>query len=445
MVYGASTVASRNYAGFEFLRSGAECATGWGFAAYHCNPYNDFDGMHMDWCVLLPGADGPIPTIYWELCREGVDDCRYVATLQERIARAGRDNAAAARARAVLRPLLDPDAAPMREPLAFHRHRWQLAREVLNLSERTDLTSSLSFTPAVSTSPMRDVLEDNVIENPSFENEPQADGLPGWPYPFEDAFSETTGKPTGAISVTDEIAQDGRCSLKWDFAKSEGKGSKYGRHSYLIINVQVAKEQIPGLRGRRVRAGMWVRLGGGTLAPGFNLRMFGTRDGKYGYLDGMAYQGGIEDPAVWNRYESEGVILPETEKMDIHISCRIPDDPEARDMSVFYLDAISVRPLTPVPVTIGSPLDEVYVGEPIRWRVSTAEPAEQLTVSLLKGGAVLGEHEVRETTEPQGGGFPTGKLAPGVYRLQATARRKETAEPHTAWREIIVAPDPFAW
>ncbi|MBT4814420.1 MAG: hypothetical protein HON70_01910, partial [Lentisphaerae bacterium] len=38
IVYGASTVSSRNYTGFEFLRSGAECATGWGFASYHANP-----------------------------------------------------------------------------------------------------------------------------------------------------------------------------------------------------------------------------------------------------------------------------------------------------------------------------------------------------------------------------------------------------------------------
>ena len=88
MFYGHSTFASRGLAGFQFLRSGAEVATAWGFAATNANPYNDFDGGHKDWNVVFPGVDGPTPTIYWELCREGIDDCRYVATLRQEIERA---------------------------------------------------------------------------------------------------------------------------------------------------------------------------------------------------------------------------------------------------------------------------------------------------------------------------------------------------------------------
>ena len=440
--YGSSTVLSRNYTGFQFLRSGAECATGWGFAAYHHNPYNDFDGTHRDWCVLLPGADGPIPTIYWELCREGIDDCRYVATLKELIAQAGE---AAARARAVLRPLLDPEATPISQPAAFHRYRWQLAREILDLSGRRDLAPTLSFTPVVSASVMKETPEENVIENPSFEKEPQADGLPGWPYPFEDAYSKTTGKPVGAISVTDEIAHDGRQSLKWDFARSEGKGSKYGSRRYLIINVQVAEGLVPRLRGRRVRTGMWVRIGGGTLAPGFSLRMFGTRDGKSGFLDNIAYKGGIEDMAVWNRYETEGVILPETEKIDIHLYAVIPEDPQVRNESAFYIDEVSLRPLTPVPVKIESPLNEVYVGEPIQWQVSTFEPAQRVTVSLSRKSDVLRQWEREHVDRQCEGAFPTDSLTPGVYRLHASAETKEGAKPQVAWRDVVVAPDPFTW
>ena len=87
MFYGHSTTGSRNMTGFEFLRSGAEVATAWGFDCTKDNPYNDFDGGHKDWNVVFPGVDKLTPTIYWELCREGVDDCRYVATLQEQIAR----------------------------------------------------------------------------------------------------------------------------------------------------------------------------------------------------------------------------------------------------------------------------------------------------------------------------------------------------------------------
>jgi hypothetical protein len=85
MFYGHSTLASRSLTGFEFLRSGAEVATAWGFDSTTANPYNDFDGGHRDWNVMFPGVEAPTPTIYWELCREGVDDCRYVATLQRQI------------------------------------------------------------------------------------------------------------------------------------------------------------------------------------------------------------------------------------------------------------------------------------------------------------------------------------------------------------------------
>ena len=60
----------------------------WGFAATQANPHNDFDGGHKDWNVIFPGVDRPTPTIYWELCREGVDDCRYLATLQQQIRQA---------------------------------------------------------------------------------------------------------------------------------------------------------------------------------------------------------------------------------------------------------------------------------------------------------------------------------------------------------------------
>jgi hypothetical protein len=440
IMYGSSTVLSRNYTGFEFLRSGAECATGWGFTSYHANPYNDLDGRHRDWSVVLPGADGPIPTIYWELCREGVDDARYVATLQSRISRLGElDPQAVARAQAVLKPLLDSQAEPLTEPGAFHRHRWQLAREILNLTGTTDLAPPLAFIPTVSASQLKAKIQANVIENPSFENEPQPDGLPGWPYPHDDPYTKLTGKPTGAISVSDELAHDGNRSLKWDFRKSAGKGSKYGNSSYLIINVQVAKEVTQSLRGKRVQIGMWVRLGGGNKrAPGMKLRMFGTRDGKYGYLSGVECRGGIEDAAVWNRYEAEGFILPGTEKLDIHIFSRIPKDPKIRDETVFYLDEISLRPFTPVPVTLTSPLDEVYTGEPLTWHVSVAEQ-QPVTVALLRGAKVLQQDAVAGAPEPQDGHFPTEKLAPGVYRLRATAQGK------TAWRDVIVATDPFAW
>ena len=108
MFYGHNTIGSRNMTGFEFMRSGAEVATAWGFDATMGNPNNDFDGGHRDWNVVYPGVDRLTPTIYWELCREGVDDCRYVATLQNeiRVARALGMGDLARKAEEVLAPLI---------------------------------------------------------------------------------------------------------------------------------------------------------------------------------------------------------------------------------------------------------------------------------------------------------------------------------------------------
>jgi hypothetical protein len=96
MFYGHSTLVSRGMAGFEFLRSGAEVGAAWGFASTNAKTYNDYEGCHKDWNVIFPGVDGPTPTIYWELCREG-GRCRYVATRSKRSAKPNEGKTEAAR------------------------------------------------------------------------------------------------------------------------------------------------------------------------------------------------------------------------------------------------------------------------------------------------------------------------------------------------------------
>ena len=169
MFYAHTTTGSRNMAGFEFLRSGAEVATAWGFAATNANPYNDFDGGHKDWNVIFPGVDRPTPTIYWELCREGVDDCRYVATLQQQIRQAKErgTNEAAQRAQNVLNPLLAADAEGMENPAAFGRFRWRIAREILAL--QGDHNLALPFAAVADNPPSPIKLGPNLVANPSFE------------------------------------------------------------------------------------------------------------------------------------------------------------------------------------------------------------------------------------------------------------------------------------
>jgi hypothetical protein len=481
MFYGHSTLASRSLAGFEFLRSGAEVATAWGFDATQANPYNDFDGGHKDWNVIFPGVDAPTPTIYWELCREGVDDCRYVATLEQLIRQAAErgKTQAARRAECVLEPLLDPDAPPIDHPLAFGRYRWRIAREILTLLG--DHEQALSFPAAVKNTAGPEKAGPNVVADPSFESlfencpfgrarrrcradsgacppetahrddspylfqtgseaGPQADGFPIPAYQIADAYSIPEKKPVGALSVTDEVAHSGRYSLKWDFSKAAGKGSVYAGKRYLIVNVQVPQEAARQVRGKRVGVGYWFRLGGGAAVPGMTLREFGSRE----YLDGISYRGGVDDPAVWNHFEAEGRLPDNFENLDIHISCPVPDEPGLAEKSVFFLDDVSLQAIEEPPLVVATPLDEYYRGETIRWTVATAASAGQVRVQLLSLGRLIAGQTGPVATGPLHGTFETGRLRAGIYTVRATLGPPGQAST-TAERQIILAPYPFDW
>ena len=441
--YGESPLSSRGRTGFEFLRSCADTATAWGFVATAANPHNDFDGGHEDWNVMFPGVGRPTPTIYWELCREGVDDCRYVATLQEqaRLARQAGRQADADRAETVLAPLLDPDATPIANPEAYGRCRWALAREILRLTG-SGLVEQLSFTPVAAASRRAAAYEPNVIANPSFEDGPKEHGLPGWPYPFTDPFTTAEKGPRGAIVVTDEAAHTGKYSLKWDFdkVKHEG-GSSWGGHRWLIINVQIAKEPAKKLAGKRVKVGMWVRVTRGTLAPGFRLRQF--RKGKY--VDGIPYNGGISDPTVWNHFEAEGLLQHGIDNLDIHTPVRIPKDPEVCAGSCFYIDDVYVQAYRPDPVAIAIPLDEYRTGEEIPWRVDTFEEGQRVTVSVVRDGETVRTRGVAAQGRSVTGSIPTAGLAPGLYTIRASLQPKAGGKSEQGWQQVIVAPDPFRW
>ena len=438
--YGRNTIASRGNMGFEFLRSGAEAATAWGFAATNANPYNDFDGGHKDWNVIFPGVDGPTPTIYWELCREGVDDCRYVATLQQQIRQASERGKMdqAQRAERVLEPLLDPDARPIDNPLTFRRYRWRIAREILGLLG--DREATLSFPAVAGNQASPDKAGPNAIGNPSFEDGPQADGFPGGGYHIADPYSKLEEKPVGALRVTDDEAHTGRYGLKWDFSKAAGKGSLYEGNHYLIVNVQVPEEAARNLRGRRVKVGYWFRLGGGALVPGMSLREFG----RGGYLGGIEYKGGVQDPAVWNHFEAEGRLRNDYEGLDIHISCRVPEDAELARKSFFIIDDVSLEVIEEPPLAISTPLDEYYSGETIPWTVNSTSSSGQIKIALLAGERLVAEQTGQAGSSPLRGTFAGGNLTPGIYTLQATLSAPQQA-PLAARRQVIVAPDPFDW
>lgn len=102
---------ARSSCGFGFYRRPAEAMYYWHYQATVGDPNNDFDGSSRDWCAAYPGADGElVPTTDWEGIREGVDDLRYIATLEHLAQRADHSEtgkAAAERARRVLASVLE--------------------------------------------------------------------------------------------------------------------------------------------------------------------------------------------------------------------------------------------------------------------------------------------------------------------------------------------------
>ncbi len=436
MFYAHSTVASRNLAGFEFLRSGAEVATAWGFDSTKDNPYNDFDGGHKDWNVIFPGVDGPTPTIYWELCREGVDDCRYVATLQEhiRLARQQGNTQQAERAEAVLRPLIDPAGQSINHQLIFSRYRWRIAREILALRGQ----APLPFPAVLANVAAPDKLGTNAINDPSFEAGPQADGFPVTSYGINDRYSKPEQKPVGALSVTDNVAHSGRYSLKWDFSKAAGKGAIYDRKRYLIVNVQVPQNTARELRGKRVKVGYWFRLEGGGAVPGMTLRQSSRSE----FLAGISYTGGVDDPSVWNLFEAEGRLRSDFENLDIHIACTVPDDPGVAAKSVFYIDDVFLQAIEEPLLSVSSPLDEYYQGEPISWSVASTSPERRVNVQLVSSGQLVTQKTGEFNAGRLGGVFETSGLKPGIYAIKASFISPQNSG-QTAEYQILLTPDIF--
>jgi hypothetical protein len=227
--------------------------------------------------------------------------------------------------------------------------------------------------------------------------------------------------------------------LKWDLSKVADAASTGRDPRWLTVNVGFSSEMAQRLRGQRVRIGYWVKLGGGTTVPGLGLR----QNLKDGPGEGFYYRGGIEDPAVWNHFETEGRLSPDLQSMDIHTWCAIPEAELARK-SFFYMDDISLQVIEEPPVSISLPIDEFYAGESIQWTVSAASATGQVKVELLSGKGVVAEQTCSVEGAPVRGTFSTTKLKPGVYTLFAkTASPQPSAPP--AQCQFILAPDPFAW
>jgi len=161
--YGMGPVADRFYRGFFARRMNLKGLGEWvyqvpvGIRPNVDDPYRDFNeaiphGNTWEYC--LPGPDGPLPTPGWEGYREGIDDSRYVATLEDIIAEAEKSKDAAVRraalsAKGYLNSLLSridispsyPDSfLPNREAAKFTNaeldgHRRKIADFILQIQE----------------------------------------------------------------------------------------------------------------------------------------------------------------------------------------------------------------------------------------------------------------------------------------------------------------------
>ncbi len=130
--------------GFGFWRSGFRALTPWIYQSDVGDPWNYLDGGYMDFFNRTDDDGSPIPVMMWEAYREGIDDGRYVTTLQRWIERARQAGLAeqAKQAEAELEFVWNAIDVQEKykydglwEPETFDVYRWVLARQILALQQ----------------------------------------------------------------------------------------------------------------------------------------------------------------------------------------------------------------------------------------------------------------------------------------------------------------------
>jgi len=130
--------------GFGFWRSGFRALTPWIYQSVVSDPWNYLDGGYMDFFNRTDDDGSPIPVALWEAYREGIDDGRYITTLERAIARAREagHTRLADEAQAELQSVWDAIQVQEKykhdglwDPALFDRYRWLLARQILRIQE----------------------------------------------------------------------------------------------------------------------------------------------------------------------------------------------------------------------------------------------------------------------------------------------------------------------
>lgn len=132
--------------GFGFWRSGFKALIPWIYQASIGDPWNYLDGTSMDFFNRSTAEGEPIPVAMWEASREGIDDGRYIYTLEQLISQArqrgGRGAQLAGEAEKELKWVWTSIQVQEKykhdnlwNGADFDAYRWLLASQILRLQE----------------------------------------------------------------------------------------------------------------------------------------------------------------------------------------------------------------------------------------------------------------------------------------------------------------------
>ncbi|MDD2600414.1 MAG: hypothetical protein PHO37_14525 [Kiritimatiellae bacterium] len=141
------TLGARMTYGFGFWQSGYRALIPWIYQAVMGDQWNYLDSNLQDFFNRTADDASPVPVALWEAYREGIDDHRYVYTLQSQIARvkASGHQEQAASAQALLEQILTSIKVQTKykndglwAPEAFDAWRWLVAEQILVLQMLPD-------------------------------------------------------------------------------------------------------------------------------------------------------------------------------------------------------------------------------------------------------------------------------------------------------------------
>jgi glycosyl hydrolase family 123/beta-agarase/YXIM esterase-like protein len=131
--------------GFYMWRVGAKLNWSWHHYVAGGAAYNTVGCTRMNF-LTVPGVDGPLPTIFSETLREGVDDHRYILVLEELIRQAEKSKdkevisalRSARKTRKEIWEFIDPNykrltGSGIWKPEVYNKLRWRIARAALKL------------------------------------------------------------------------------------------------------------------------------------------------------------------------------------------------------------------------------------------------------------------------------------------------------------------------